>query len=65
MMMNDDDCLNTVTGFQGLLFDANKTIWTTDNTLTGTTSPRLGGPESNSNGGVLYIPQIPELEPHH
>ena len=33
-------------------------IWTIDRTLSGTTDPGQSGPGSNSNKGVLYIPQI-------
>ena len=35
----------------------NSFFWPIDGTLTGTTTLGQSGPESNSNQGVLYIPQ--------
>ena len=37
-------------------------IWPIDWTLTGTTTPRQSGPESNDNEGVLHIPQSSRTE---
>ena len=36
----------------------NRSIWSRDGTLIGTTTLDQSGPESNGNEGVLYTPQI-------
>ena len=36
---------------------SNSSIWPIDKTLSGDTTPGQGGPGSNSNEGVLHIPQ--------
>ena len=40
-------------------------IWSIDRMLTVTTTPEQSGPGSNGNDGVLDIPQISRLKPHH
>ena len=60
--------LHTVKWFQILLYNHHNltsviclntvcSIWSIDRTLSGATTPGLCGPGSNSNEGVLYVPQ--------
>ena len=48
--------------FQTILFTRikflNKSTWSINGTLTGTTTPSESGPESNGNEGVLHTPQF-------
>ena len=72
-------CLYSVKWFQVLLFNSinsiqhkwvlsqvkwlNSFIWSTDGTLTASTTPGLRGPEHNANEGLVHIPQ--SYRSHH
>ena len=43
----------------------NSSIWPTDRTLKGTTTPGHSGPGSNGTEGEVHISKFPGLEPHH
>ena len=40
---------------------SNSLIWPQDQTLSGATTPTQSGPESQSNEGVLHVPQISSI----